>query len=76
MQGNSGWKAVDKDRFYIGTTVPNLKKYICKKKTKNFQIGTGVPVQVMQKGAEVNMYRYTTNLYRYMREVFFGSLGF
>ena len=29
----------------------------------------------MQKGAEANMYRYTTNLYRYMRAIF-GQKGF
>ena len=30
--GNPGWKAVDKEKFFIGTTIPNLQKY--KKKIK------------------------------------------
>ena len=34
MQLNPGWKAVDKDKFYIGTIVPNLLKHIYKKKRK------------------------------------------
>ena len=51
--------------------------YVKKKRKKKCQIGTGVPVHiqhvpvhVMQKGAEANMYQYTTNLYRYMRSGF------
>ena len=26
MQRNSGWRAIEKAKFYIGITVPNLKK--------------------------------------------------
>ena len=50
MQRNPGWKAFDKDRFYIGTTVPNLQKiYVIKKSGKLEQV-----------------YRYRSNMYRYM----------
>ena len=55
MQRNPGWKAVEKAKFYISTTVPNLKKKRKKKESKEkkkrkekrkkkYQIGTSVPV--------------------------------
>ena len=62
---------VDKEKFYI----------LFQKKKKN-QIGTGVqvhppsvPVHPAQKEAVAKVYRYTTNVYRYMRPVF-GKIGF
>ena len=38
MQCNPGWKAFDKDIFYIGTTVPNLQKKKKKKIKKKINI--------------------------------------
>ena len=32
MQRNPGWRAIEKAKFYIGITVPNLKKKKRKKK--------------------------------------------
>ena len=88
MQRSPGWKAVEKAKLYIGTTVPNkyiyiyIYIYIQKKKKKKNQIVASVPVhpkcvpvQLSQNWAVANVYRYTIKVYRYTRSDF-GRIGF
>ena len=71
-QQNLGWRAIEEAKFYIGITIPNLKKKKEKKKIYICQSGTSVPVhpksvpvQLTQKQAVAKVYRYTLNVYRY-----------
>ena len=76
MQRSPGWKAVEKAKLYISTTVPNyIYIYIQKKKEKKKEKNQitasvpvhpkGVPVQLTRKLAVAKVYRYTLNVYRY-----------
>ena len=68
MQRNPGWRAIEKAKFYIGITVPNLKKEKKKKgikREKEKKKKKIKPVQLAQKWAVSKVYRYTIKVYRY-----------